>query len=368
MHVLVTADTVGGVWTYTKELVTGLAQRGVRVTLVSFGEIPKPGEIEWLVSMRSIDFYPTAFRLEWMQDAERDLRLSSEYLLRIVSESKPDLLHLSQYAYGALAVDIPKLVIAHSDVVSWWVAVHGREPERSAWIDSYRDTVERGLSEADTVVAPSRWMMNALQAHYGKLKVTRVIYNGRNPVLFNPHCSKEELVLGAGRVWDPGKQVRMLEAVNSPWPIVVAGPNESPDQAAGQHASATKYGGIDIRGTQTAVQLQQLYARASMFVGTSRYEPFGLAPLEAAFSRCVLVLNDIPSFREIWGESACYFRANDATELERTLISLAEDRQLRLTYSNLAYRRAKSFYTANRMVDQYMQLYSTLITEKVAAA
>ena len=31
MHALVTADTVGGVWTYTRELVTGLVQRGVRV-------------------------------------------------------------------------------------------------------------------------------------------------------------------------------------------------------------------------------------------------------------------------------------------------------------------------------------------------
>ncbi len=40
MHVLVTADTVGGVWTYTRELVTGLAARGIRVTLVSFGGIP----------------------------------------------------------------------------------------------------------------------------------------------------------------------------------------------------------------------------------------------------------------------------------------------------------------------------------------
>ena len=40
MHVLVTADTVGGVWTYTRELVTGLATRGIHVTLVSFGGIP----------------------------------------------------------------------------------------------------------------------------------------------------------------------------------------------------------------------------------------------------------------------------------------------------------------------------------------
>ena len=40
MHILVTADTLGGVWTYTRELVTGLALGHDRVTLVSFGDIP----------------------------------------------------------------------------------------------------------------------------------------------------------------------------------------------------------------------------------------------------------------------------------------------------------------------------------------
>ena len=40
MHVLVTADSLSGSWTYARELVTGLVTRGVRVTLVSFGEIP----------------------------------------------------------------------------------------------------------------------------------------------------------------------------------------------------------------------------------------------------------------------------------------------------------------------------------------
>ncbi len=33
MHILVTADTLGGVWTYTRELVTGLVRHGERVTL-----------------------------------------------------------------------------------------------------------------------------------------------------------------------------------------------------------------------------------------------------------------------------------------------------------------------------------------------
>ena len=71
-------------------------------------------------------------------------------------------------------------------------------------------------------------------------------------------------------------------------------------------------GQLLFRGELNEAELRHLYTRASIFVGTSRYEPFGLSPLEAALSRCALLLNDIPSFREIWGESACYFQTNDA--------------------------------------------------------
>ena len=48
MHVLMTADTLGGVWNYARELATGLSQRGTRVTLVSFGEIPSAEHTAWM--------------------------------------------------------------------------------------------------------------------------------------------------------------------------------------------------------------------------------------------------------------------------------------------------------------------------------
>src|SRR5512140_2704920 len=159
MHVLVTADTVGGVWTYTRELVTGLVRRGVRVTLVSVGEIPSPQQTLWMDGLRGLDFRPTAFRLEWMQEAEEDLAASTEYLASVVSEVKPDLLHLNQYCYGALAVDLPRIVVAHSDVTSWWFAVHGEEPRDTAWYRWYRDTLMSGIAGASMVVAPSKWML-----------------------------------------------------------------------------------------------------------------------------------------------------------------------------------------------------------------
>ena len=64
LHVLVTADTISGSWTYARELVTGLVTRGVRVTLVTFGEIPLPDQTSWMDRLHGLEYRPTAFRLD----------------------------------------------------------------------------------------------------------------------------------------------------------------------------------------------------------------------------------------------------------------------------------------------------------------
>ncbi len=369
MHVLVTADTLGGVWTYTRELVTGLVRRGVRVTLVSLGEIPTAAQTEWMDGLRGLDFRPTAFRLEWMQEAERDLDASSEFLLSIIRETKPDLLHLNQYGYGAIAPEIPRIVVAHSDVVSWWVSVHSEEPRETKWMRWYRETVTRGLSGATAVVAPSRWMLDVLSLYYARPAQGTVIYNGRNPGLFNPHGTKDEMVLAVGRIWDSAKQVSLLCFSDHKLGVCIAGSEAHPDETLrGARPAFPERRNVEIRGAQTETQLSHLYSRASTYAATPRYEPFGLAPLEAALSRCAIVANDIPSFHEIWGEAACYFRYNDAADLARAIERLRADRELRLTYANLAYHRARQRYTAERMVDDYMNLYESLVPAGAAVA
>ncbi len=368
MRALVTADTVGGVWTYTRELVTGLSRRGVDVTLVSFGNIPEASQREWVDALSNVDYHATAFKLEWMQDAEDDLRMSSEFLLDVIAETNPDILHFSQYCYGALKTDLPKVVVAHSDVCSWWVGVHGTQPDESFWIRSYRNTVLEGLRGATSVVAPSRWMLNAVRENYGNFPRTAVIYNGRNPGLFNPHVSKDDLVIGVGRVWDKAKQVSLLAECSHKVPVWIVGSERHPDPAFENASNEQQRRNVRWCGQQSEAQLRLLFSRASIYAATSRYEPFGLAPLEAALSRCAIVANDIPTFRELWGESAMYFRTDDAEDLARKIQQLQNDRELRLTYANLAYRRAKQRFTAERMVNDYVNLYQTLVPVGAAVA
>ena len=362
MHVLITCDTVGGVWTYTQELVTGLAQAGHRVTLVSFGKLPLPHQTAWMHTLDRVDYRPTEYRLEWMEVAERDIEESRRYLKLLVEEVQPDVLHFSQYCYGDIEVDVPRIVVAHSDVVSWWVAVHGKEPDETPWIGRYRDHVRRGLSGADVVVAPSQWMLDGVTRHYVNPREGMVIHNGRTPELFNRREKKEDLVLSVGRIWDQAKQVSLLLAADTSARICIVGWEQEPGRES-KEALLSARPNVELLGQKSQEELQSLFADAAIYAATSRYEPFGLAPLEAAFSRCALVMNDNPVFQELWGDAAVYFQKNDASDLARVIGELRANPETRDDYAERAYRRACERFTAARMVEEYETVYQEVCSQ-----
>jgi glycosyltransferase involved in cell wall biosynthesis len=212
-------------------------------------------------------------------------------------------------------------------------------------------------------------MLSQVETYYGARSQTAVIYNGRNPQCFNPHGDKDDVVLSVGRLWDSAKQVSLLTRHDCGWPIVIAGETQHPDEA--YRSDTTRIvceGELELKGRQTEEQLCSLFSRAGVYAATSQYEPFGLALVEAALSRCAIVANDIPSFRELWGETACYFRRNDAADLRDVLTVLRKDRMLRRHRAELAYQRARRLFNAERMVDEYLEAYANLAAQRSVAA
>ncbi len=368
MHILVTADTLGGVWTYTRELVTGLVRKGQQVTLVSFGDIPTAAQTQWMEGLPNFDYRPTAFKLEWMLDSEADMIASSQYLEAVIQETRPDVLHLSQFYYGALDCNVPRVVVAHSDVLSWWMSVQKKTPPETEWLRWYSQVVARGLSAATTVVAPSRWMLEQIKVHYGRPVSASVIHNGRTPTLFNPHMGKEETIVTVGRLWDSGKNASLLLRQEMPVPVYIVGSDRHPELQSHTLAAEEISANVHLEPEQDESQIVHTLARAGIYAATSQYEPFGLAPVEAALSRCAIVASDIPTFRELWGDAAVFFRNNDAVSLCQAVERLQSDPSLRKVQGNLAYRHALQNFTSGHMVSGYLRLYQTLVPAAAISA
>ena len=368
MHVLMTVDTIGGVWTFARELVTQLSRQGIRITLVSFGEIPSAQQSKWLDDLPLVSYYPTAFRLEWMQDAQSDLEQSAELLRALIAETKPDLLHFNQFYYGSLDCGQPKIVVAHSDVVSWWVAVHGVEPPANDWIRQYRENVVRGFARADLVIAPTHWMLDQACHHYGEPGKKAVVYNGRDPRLFVANAAKQPYAVSIGRLWDAGKQANLLLRDDLPLQTILVGSEQSPQGAIASAQSMGRLANLRVIGPQSEEQLRQLLAEASIYVASSRYEPFGLAPLEAALSGCPIIANDIETFREVWSEDAIYFEKNNSGSLVLTIQQLASNPLRRSEYGDRALQRARRQFSSEKMAESYLAHYRSLVHSEVAAA
>lgn len=364
MRVLMTTDTVGGVWTFTKELASELLGKGCSVSLVSLGRLPSPAQQAWADHQRSQWGGQFLFRaldtpLEWMAENERAYSEAEPVLLRIANEFGAELLLSSQYCFGALGCDVPRIVVAHSDVLSWAEACRPYGLERSAWLERYCDLVREGLDHADAVVAPTRWMLNALVANFRLPNDCRVIPNGRRLPALEAEVRRKLQCVTAGRLWDEAKNLRVLEEMDSPMPLVIAGETEHESMRLLMPSNEVKWLGVLSEAEMLAV-----FRESAIYICTSSYEPFGLAPLEAALCGCAVLANDIPSLHEVWGDAALYFSGPES--LSEWLWRLGDHSGLLSEAQRSSMRRAREF-KAERMGAGYLDLFRSMLKEDLVA-
>ncbi len=351
-RILMTTDAVGGVWTYAVDLCRALGAHGVEVVLATMGPPPRPDQRFEVAALDNVALIESSHRLEWMEDPWDDVGRAGAWLLELEDHFRPDVIHLNGYVHGALPWRAPVLVAAHSCVLSWWHAVRGGEPP-AEW-NRYRDSARGGLQSADLVVAPTRAMLTALHAHYGFLPRTDVIPNGRH-LADLPTAPKEPFVLSVGRLWDDAKNAATLAqaARDLPWPVRLAGSTNDPENRSNGFA------GVQLLGLLPSAELMQEFARASIYALPARYEPFGLSVLEAAAAGCALVLGDIASLREVWGDAAVYVPPNDVGRLQQTLRELIADAPRREALARRAAATA-ACYTTTLMAERYVAAYAQL--------
>jgi glycogen synthase len=353
-RVLMTADAMGGVWTYVVELVAQLTGAGTQVVVATMGDEPSLEQRRSLEELPGVELRTSGFALEWMAHPWKDVEAAGRWLLGIAREQRPDVVHLNHLTHGHLPFGAPVVTVVHSCVPSWWRAVFDEEaPPR---YDEYRRVVSRSLRGSGAVVAPSHAMLTEARRLYGRLPRGTVIENGRSAAPFRRAAADKERVLACGRLWDRAKNLAVLEAVapRLPWPLRVAGTTVGPDGRDRRPRHVHALGRLSPENV--AIEMSE----ASVFVHPALYEPFGLAPLEAALSGCPLVLGDIASLREVWGDAATFVSPTDADQITAALRELMRDAPLRRARGQAARARALQLKPA-RMAAGYERLYRTLM-------
>jgi glycosyltransferase involved in cell wall biosynthesis len=348
MRLLMTTDAVGGVWTYSLDLARALAP-SASTLLVVLGPAPSPDQRLEAEAIPGLELVETGLPLDWTAPELADIREAGAIVRGLARGSRADLVHLNS---PALAYDggfgIPVVGACHSCMATWWSEVRdGPMPEDFRWRSS---ALWQGLLNCDVTVAPTAAFAEATARTY-EVPRPLVVHNGRTPAAPSPG-PREPMVFTAGRLWDDGKNIGLLDAAAAriTAPVLAAGPLESPTgEGRGlEHARPL--------GRLSAEEVRGWLTRTAVFASVPLYEPFGLTVLEAAQAGCPLVLSDIATLRELWDGAAVFVPPDDAAALAAALQRLLDDPDEALRLGAAARLRADR-YTVAAMASGMSDIY-----------
>jgi len=216
------------------------------------------------------------------------------------------------------------------------------------------------LRRADAVIAVSHFTAERVKAHFAV--DCQVIHEAPSPDMAPPAPNE---VVEARATYDlPARFVLHVGNIEPRKDIVTLAEAcrvlRVPLVITGQSLWSTRAPGDAIQlGYVPRAHLPALFCAATVVVYASRYEGFGLPPLEAMACGAVVVSTAVPAIREIIGEQACTFPAGDVDSLAAILRELIGDSERRRILSKEARKRVEGL-SWRRVAEATAQVYRSL--------
>ena len=110
------------------------------------------------------------------------------------------------------------------------------------------------------------------------------------------------------------------------------------------------FGNVVEKGYVSDDELSGLYQSSKGLIYPSKYEGFGLPPLEAMSHGCPVLTTPYCSIPEVCGQAALYFNPDNYNEFSKSLLMFEGDIKLQKKMITLGYIQAKKF-SWDKLVD-----------------
>ena len=229
-------------------------------------------------------------------------------------------------------------------------------PEAYTWAFrwKYKIIYERMARVADQIITVSEFSKRELQ-HWLNLVPERisVTYEGREHIERITADSRvlDRLALGAKPFFivvgsnSPHKNLKVVLSANAlldqdRYEIVMIGGDFS---RVFHSTHLDLAANIKKTGYLSDEELKALYCNSAGLIFPSLYEGFGLPLVEAMTCNCPVLCSDIPSSREVCGEAALYFDAEQPEDLADKLEMILDNPALAETLKERGAQRSRKF-------------------------
>lgn len=350
---------IGGVETFSQQLIAGLQERGHSFTVISSGRM-QDGTPD-LSSGVPVWRYPFAVTAD-RRDLRAMLTIGSQINM-LLRELQPDLIHLNTTGPSALyylrsesAMQIPTLLSLHMPLPT---------------VDRPGSLVARVLQSVTHVVGVSRASLQAaVNAVPALANRSSLILNALRPPPMAPAPvpSGYPMILCVGRLTEQKGFDIALTAfahVIRRYPdasLVIAGEGDLRALLERQATDLRLNAQVRFLGRQSHGQVYRLLNEATLLLAPSRYEPFGLVALEAAQMGRPVVASRVDGLEEVvvHGETGLLVEPEKCDELADAILTLLDSPAMCAEFGARARQRAEVSFAFGDFLDRYEHLYQEL--------
>jgi glycosyltransferase involved in cell wall biosynthesis len=240
----------------------------------------------------------------------------------------------------------------------------------------FRQVIPRHLKRCRAVFTVSETTRQDVHDRYGfPLGAIHVVPNGVDPQAFRPPAQgapREAFLLMVGASFSHKNVEELLDRGalwKSRYTLVIAscrGDYRRRLEAVVAERGLTER--VRFLDYVTPTELVSLYQRCAAFVYPSRWEGFGIPPLEAMACGAPVIASDIPAHREVLGSAATLVRLGDTAAWEAALGSLDRPREPAATAGLPPHERYTWARSAEALVAALTAIEPTLAQHAPAAS
>ncbi|EZP41374.1 glycosyltransferase family 4 protein [Janthinobacterium lividum] len=247
------------------------------------------------------------------------------------SNGSPLLLSLATTApvfYARKIVTVHDLAFMHfPDAVSWKFRLY------------YNFLIPRVLRSSLHVTTVSNFSKNDICSTYRiKPGHLTVVYNASSSIFHaeNAALAKEKAIIAVGSI-QPYKNIETLvkafdlfkQRGGSDYVLkLIGGWNKSVFKATALAQMLEGRSDVQLTGYVADADLFKMYGSATCYVFPSRFEGFGIPPLEAMACACPVIASTAASIPEVCLDAALYFDPDSADDMAEKMLQLVNDKAL----------------------------------------